>query len=434
MIRRKFRRADTAAEDEQDDGPKGFDDFDLRLGDMMRGERATMGKSLLDVQRELRIKASYISAIENCDPEAFDTPGFIAGYVRSYARYLNLDPDATFQKFCAESGFATAHGMSSEASGNGRKTEIVAAAPQSDRDMFAEPRMPFAPTGDNLFSHVQPGAIGSMLVLLVLIGGIGYGGWSVLQEVQRVQLTPVEQTPIALSELDPLEGAGRVAPEDVAAVEPKTAAQASDPDELQVAGVFTPPSSEPRDRLYRPQALDVPVLIARDAPISTLDPSKVGTFADAAQAKAPRIDTASADAAATDPVQVAIESILPQVLEPAKPGVQLVAVRPAWVRVRSAEGNTLFEAVMNAGDTYDVPQTEDPATLRVGASGAVYFAVNGHTYGPAGPRGSVSSNVPLNAETLMARYEPAVPENDADLERMVAELNLRIGPAPSSDE
>lgn len=36
---------------------KGFDDFDMKLGDMLRGERATLSKSLLDVQRELRIKA-----------------------------------------------------------------------------------------------------------------------------------------------------------------------------------------------------------------------------------------------------------------------------------------------------------------------------------------------------------------------------------------
>ena len=47
--------------------PKGFDDFDLRLGDLMRGERATLGKSLLDVQRELKIKATYIAAIEHAD-------------------------------------------------------------------------------------------------------------------------------------------------------------------------------------------------------------------------------------------------------------------------------------------------------------------------------------------------------------------------------
>ena len=73
--------------------PTGFDSFELRLGDVMRGERATLGKSLLDVQRELKIKATYIAAIENCDTTAFETQGFIAGYVRSYARYLGMDPD-----------------------------------------------------------------------------------------------------------------------------------------------------------------------------------------------------------------------------------------------------------------------------------------------------------------------------------------------------
>lgn len=95
---------------------KGFDDFELCLGDIMRGERATMGKSLLDVQRELKIKATYISAIENTDPSAFDTPGFVAGYVRSYARYLGLDPEWTFKTFCEEGGFEVTHGMSPDAS------------------------------------------------------------------------------------------------------------------------------------------------------------------------------------------------------------------------------------------------------------------------------------------------------------------------------
>src|SRR5690606_5493360 len=91
--------------------PPGFDDPDIRLGDLMRGERATLGKSLLDVQRELRIRASYVAAIENCDTSAFDTPSFIAGYVRSYARYLGMDPEWTFRRFCLESGFQPPHGM-----------------------------------------------------------------------------------------------------------------------------------------------------------------------------------------------------------------------------------------------------------------------------------------------------------------------------------
>src|SRR6056297_4177997 len=89
---------------------KGFDDFELRLGDIMRGERATLGKSLLDVQRELKIKATYIAAIENAEVSAFETPGFIAGYVRSYARYLGLDPEWAFDTFCREAQFGNERG------------------------------------------------------------------------------------------------------------------------------------------------------------------------------------------------------------------------------------------------------------------------------------------------------------------------------------
>ena len=42
-----------AAPQRDDSAPTGGDggEFETRLGDLMRGERATMGKSLLDVQR-----------------------------------------------------------------------------------------------------------------------------------------------------------------------------------------------------------------------------------------------------------------------------------------------------------------------------------------------------------------------------------------------
>ena len=89
-------------------GAGGYGPYEYSLGDELRGERATMGKTLLDIQRDLRIKAAYIAAIEDAKPEVFPNPGFIAGYVRSYARYLGMNPDEVFHRFCQESGFATA--------------------------------------------------------------------------------------------------------------------------------------------------------------------------------------------------------------------------------------------------------------------------------------------------------------------------------------
>lgn len=403
-----FRSKRTALSAEEP--PRGFDAFEMRLGDIMRGERATLGKSLLDVERELRIKASYVAAIENCDPDSFDTPGFIPGYVRSYARYLGMDPDRAFQTFCNESGFSTAHGMSAEASSVRRSdTPAPRRSPRKD-DPIAIPKTPFAPASESFLARIEPGAIGSAMVLVLLIGGIGYGGWSVLNEVQRVQFAPVENTPDVLSDLDPLDAASRTS-EDAAS--PET--------------VFAAPRGDRLDRLYRPEALDVPVMVARDAPISTLDPSEVGTFRPDLPSTDPEsiaYALASAGVGETDP-ETGTEGDTPpspQVLADQPPGVRMVAVRPAWVRVRAGDGTVIFEGIMNAGDTWDVPVTEEAPTLRVGESGAIYFAMNGQHYGPAGPRGQVTSGLPLDAEMLGDAFQVADIEQDRDLMQYVAQL------------
>ena len=77
----------------------------MSLGDIIRGERATQGKSVTDVRLELRLNKSYIIAIEHGDLAAFRTPKFIRGYVCSYAKYLGIDPDEAFEIFCADTGF-----------------------------------------------------------------------------------------------------------------------------------------------------------------------------------------------------------------------------------------------------------------------------------------------------------------------------------------
>lgn len=411
MIRRRFSRK--TQEDYVE--PKGFDAFELRLGDVMRGERATMGKSLLDVQRELRIKAAYIAAIENADPSAFDTPGFIAGYVRSYARYLDMDPEQAFDAFCAESGFTTAHGMSSEAS-TVRKAPISTRL-AAERDPFANGATPFAHVSDSMLSRIEPRALGTLLVLVGLIATLGYGSWSVLQEVQRVQIEPVESSPEVLADLDPLQDRQDTA-------EPRQSA-------MQMAGAGRSDKDDALDRLYRPQALDVPVMVARDGPISTLEPGSRGNFSqpDTATGSDPaRMQLAVAEALKQADIAPGAtqQQPSPQVVENPAPQVEMVAVRPAWVRVRSSDGTVIYEGIMNAGDRYTVPATEQAPSLRVGESGAIYFAVDGQHYGPAGESGTITKNLALAADSLTGRYDPADPTQDRDLARMVAELRSDV--------
>ncbi|GAB1363458.1 helix-turn-helix domain-containing protein [Rhodobacter sp.] len=382
-----WRSKPQATEEEK---PKGFDDFDLRLGDLMRGERATLGKSLLDVQRELKIKATYIAAIENADVSAFETPGFVAGYVRSYARYLGMDPDQAFARFCREANFAVAHGLSASAA----PARLAQARARVEfADPLANPNATFIPRGESIFSRVEPGALGSVAVLLVLIGAIGYGGWSVLREVQRVQLAPVDEAPSVVAQIDPLNGAQTPAQAVVTAP-----AQAVETAEGEA-------SPDLMDRLYRPQALDVPVLVSRDGPIAAIDPRAGGPVAGVAGAEAP------VDPAATG------ETV--QVLADARPGVEILAVRPAWVRVSAADGTVLFEKNLDAGERYAVPTLEDAATLRTGNSGSVYFVVNGQTYGPAAPGANVAKNIALSAEALTGKFVLADPAADEALAKVM---------------
>jgi hypothetical protein len=324
-----------------------------------------------------------------------------------------MDPDKAFEAFCAESGFSTAHGMSAAAS-SAKRPALPRQVSSAPRDPFSAPTTPFAPAKDAFFSQIEPRAIGSTFVLLMLIGTIGYGGWTVLNEVQRVQFAPVENTPDVMTDLDPLQS--------------RPAGQSDQNGTFAGESGGGQARNDALTRMYRPQALDVPVLVARDAPISTLDSSTLGAFANLPD---PEQRIMGLDRQVADNVQngAQIGPQMPQVVAEASPGVEMVAVRSAWVRVNAADGSVIFEGIMQAGDRYAVPATEEPARLRVGESGSVYFAVNGQHYGPVGPRGTVTSNVALSVDNLTERFAVADLAADVDLARTVAEAQLRSTPS-----
>ncbi len=379
-------------------GFMAYDVLDVPLGDLMRGERATLGKSLLDVERELKIKASLIAAIENADVGAFSSQGFIAGYVRSYARYLGMEPEWTFQRFCRETGFEGVHGFSAHQAQAAKRKHAEVPRRVHPNDVMSSSRVSFAPARESMFSRVEPGALGSIAVLLVLVMGIGYGAYSILYDIQRLQIAPVDEAPSPLAQLDPLAGAAEGAFD---------AGQGFD---------ITMPGPETMDRIYRPQALEAPVLTPREQALATLDPDQVGTLG--IPATASRVALAETADPEASPVQVT---------ERVEDEVVLFAVRPSWVRVSSASGATIFEGTLNTGESYVLPQSAEPPTLRAGNSGSLFFAVNGVTLGPAGPGTSIARDVVLSVDALGENYAMADASTDPDLADVAA---LVLGEAP----
>jgi hypothetical protein len=379
----------------------GFDDFEVRLGDLMRGERATLGKSLLDVQRELHIRATYIAAIESGDLSAFEAASFVAGYVRSYARYLGMDPDWSFAKFCAETGFAVSTDFQRTSSSTLPKTP---ANLNTSRD-FSEgllSRTRLADDPDPFWRRLDPVALGSVAVMVALVVGLGYGGWMVLQEVQRVNLAPADQPPTVMAELDPV----------IAGAAPRMAT-VEDPG-LRIGGQGAGFSANAQGvvRDYRAEALETPIVVSRDGPIAAINP----------RAEAPD-DTG---------IRSAIEMALAEaeggpflgdgirVTEDGPPLVEVLAVRPSWIRVRGPDGTVLFEQILNAGERYTVPQTEAPATLRAGNSGSVYLLVNGQPFGPTAPGAQVVDQIALSADAVAERFELANLNDDQALRDFIA--------------
>ena len=121
-------------------------------------------------------------------------------------------------------------------------------------------------------------------------------------------------------------------------------------------------------------------------------------------------------------------------VEAAGPALRMVAVRPSWVRVRAADGTVIFEGIMEPGDAWDAPLTEEPPTLRTGESGAIYFAMGGQYYGPAGAKGSVTSNLALDADALRGIYAVADLASDEALATTVVELQAQAqSPAAATE-
>ena len=407
-------REPKGSETSKTEHPKGFDDYEFRLGDILRGERATLGKSLLDVEKELKIKANYVAALENCDPTVFESQGFIAGFVRSYARYLELDPDIIYTLFCNESGFQTMHGMAKESA---KENENKYSNKTLEDSLFIRPTTEYLPKQQKWYENIEPGAVGSLCVTIALVSALGYGAWSFFQEIQKVDITPTESQPVVLTELQNLPTALNI----------RNNLMLDNTENVQEG-------SSRINRIYRSTALDQPVIVARDEPISKLDPNQFGLFAPIPSSEEIGIEEIISELIprknSTDENR---QINFPKVSADTPPVVTLVTSKEAWIEIVAADGSVIYKNLMQPGVEFALPQTESAPKLLAGMSGYVYMAIDGVLYGPAGKGVNVVKDITLDPQSIILSYEPAQIKSDPDLQKLVAELGLNGFTAESLD-
>jgi cytoskeleton protein RodZ len=397
---------------------RGYDEYEVTLGDEMRGERASLGRTLEDAQSDLRIRAHIIRAIEDCDLDGFPNDSVVAGYVRSYARYLSLDPEACYSRFCTESGFrspVSALGDFDRPAQSGGLQNIVAAGAVLGAGL-TQSRFAVRSGPVPMSARFSLGGITSVFAMLALIVGLGYGGYGLLQDIQRVRVAPLPEAPEVVVEA-PMINAPSVVEGGLL--------RRPDANAYQGDGVLA---------VAAPADLPPPTLPTRDGPISAIDPATSGVFrnngsfasvgvaetggeisAEDAALLAFRADAfmAGANPAGANPAGAAPAGDVPVVaaaVPSGPPTVVIHATDAAWIRIKDGDAAVVYEGILTAGSQFEVPDRVTDPLLRTGNAGAVYVVVGNATYGPVGRSGGVISNLSLRAADVESQIPQASTE------------------------
>lgn len=403
---------------------RGFDSYEISLGDEMRGERASLGKSLADVERDMRIKARIIRAIEDCDLSGFPNQSVISGYVRSYARYLGLDGEACFQRFCTESGYQSPASLAlqGQTQANGAGT-LGTGGPNlglpGGADQFARSRFAPSQPGYQFRPRISLGAITSACALFGLIGALSYGGYALLQDIQRVGFAPLPQAPTVVVD------APAIGMPDV----DMTSLTRPDAGDYLGGGVLA--------EVVLPTELAAVGRAERDGPISAIDPADAGLFqnpepppvmASVADGMDYIVGTRGTGEVGLGDEVLAVSANVDELQLPgAEFGVVLLANEDAWIRVRGDDNSIVFEGILGAGDRYDVPDRVLAPRLRAGNAGGLIIYVDGVAYGPVGERGRVASDISLRADDIRSSIPQATPELVRPASAPIAQQRAEVG-------
>ncbi|WP_237905389.1 helix-turn-helix domain-containing protein [Azospirillum brasilense] len=428
MAKRKvFGSYDSAQDGAAQTGPS--------VSDTLRETRESLGYDLREVATMLRIRYPYLQAIEAGRFE--DLPGttYAAGFLRSYAECLGLDPDTILTRY------------KDEAAGRTRSQQLYFPTP------VPEGRIPG----------------GTVLLGTMVLAGIVYGGWYYLSATDRSMVDLVPTLPDRLvSLLDTLpfnasqNGGGQTASVPAPAETPAAPASvptvmAEAPPAPAVPAVSAPPAAGGASTAVPAPAASAPVVPAPAAPAPTAPapassaPAKpapapaavVAQPAPAAPAKpsAPTAAPAPAPAAPSTAGPSAMVNVPPPPAEddesegatqeptpltPAAPAIaslppaapaappadgalpskvygtqnaasriQLRATQDSWIQVRDNSGEIIFTRVLKPGDVYRVPDRSG-IRVRTGNAGGLVVVTDGVDGAPMGAVGQVLRDVSLD--------------------------------------
>ncbi len=139
-----------------------------KLGDTLRERRVALGITLEQAEAGTRIRSRLLEALEDGAYERLPNPGYVRGYISSYARFLELDSVPLLNMYKAETGAA-------------RYSELN--LPQTEEAV--------KPTGQQ---HAMPWRAALSVALAIAL--ISLAIWAITRFVSGPEPTPPVPTPV----------------------------------------------------------------------------------------------------------------------------------------------------------------------------------------------------------------------------------------------
>ena len=327
------------------------------VGEFLRRRRENRNETVRDVSASLRIRTTYLRAIEADNWDELPDGIYARAFVRSYAVHVGADPDAVLARLDGVLAY---------------------------REGPKAPLRPILPKSRGF----PGGAVVSVSVLLLIAA---YAGWYyyTIQDLRDERVAVGTPTSLLVPE--------RPAPSRDIAGESASTADGS--------GSGARITSESASRGPEGQASGVPPGIFQDvAPAEAAGQLPGGEVVPQAGAGLPAVAAPVAEPGAVgEPGSVAGDAAVDhgRDLSASASGIVLRAVQDTYIEVRSEDtGETVFAELLVAGNDYRVPERTD-LVFDVGNAGGLEVVVDGEIAPPLGGRGIILRRVELKGDRLL---------------------------------
>ena len=299
---------------------------ELTAGRRLQAAREERKIERSEVARWLKLDEKFIKAIEEDDEEHLPQPVFIAGYIRSYAKLVNLPPDQLVEEFTKTHGISSPKITRLPEPVPGRMGKVAESLPRH-----------FRVAAESYTANAKKFVLASAATLvLVVVGGIA------------VFMGEKDNEIVALDS-QPMEAVTAVAPETIPSASDQQASSAATPSGDATASSQAATSAPTPEEAVVPERITVPLelrKLERGDPgfVASLDEGGLSTYAD-----------------------------LP------KETIEIRFSADSWVDIRDATGRRIIRSMGVAGATKEV-QGVAPFQVLIGYGPGVQMIYNGQPF------------------------------------------------------